>query len=56
MEENGKSCWISRGESDREKGLRNLARELHLIGVGGGEMKAVFKARSSGVHVQERLE
>lgn len=38
------------------KGLRNLARELHLIGVGGGEMKAAFKEQSSGVHVQQRLE
>lgn len=42
VEENGKSCWISRGESDRE-GPRNLARELHLIGVGGGRWKQCLR-------------
>lgn len=36
------------------KGLRNPARDLHLI-VGSGEMKAMFKSHSSGVHVQNRL-
>lgn len=55
VEENGKSCWISRGESDHE-GPQKPGMDLHLIGVGGGEMKAVFKEQSSGVHVQDRLE
>ena len=38
------------------KGLRNLARDLHSLGVRSGEMKAMFKKQSSGVHVQNRLE
>lgn len=38
------------------KGPRNLARDLCLIGVGSGEMKAMFNKNLSGVHVQERLE
>lgn len=51
--ENGKSCWISIEESWRAqktgKGFRCL------IGARSGEIKAVFKAYLSGVHVQERL-
>ena len=48
VEENG-------GGSDHE-GPQKPGMDLHLIGVGGGEMKAVFKEQSSGVHVQDRLE
>ena len=42
--------------SQTMEGLRNLARDLHLIGVGSGKMKAMFKEHLSGVHVQDRLE
>lgn len=42
--------------SQTMKGLRNLTRDLHLMGLGSGEMKAMFKEQSSGVHVQDRLE
>lgn len=42
--------------SQTMKGLRNLAGDLRLMGVGSGEMKAMFEEHSSGVHVQDRLE
>ena len=41
--------------SQTMKSLRNLAKDLDVIGVESGKMKALFKEHLSGVHVQERL-
>lgn len=38
--------------SQTMKGLRNLACDLHLMRVGRGEMKAVFREHLFSVHIQ----